>query len=71
MKPRKNDGMDRAFNRIHDAIVSALTWVLVGILALFSAAEWALRPRLIVATIASVLILSMTVIWAVSRANGM
>ena len=73
--PRKMDGMDGAFSPLSDALLAVITWPLVGVtiafLGLLRAAEWALKPRLIYATIGSVLVLSLAVIWAVSRANGM
>lgn len=79
-----DDGMDESFSNLGDKAVSAILMPLVfaaimarigralfaGLMAVFRAAEWALRPRMIYATVASLLILSLTVIWAVSRANG-
>lgn len=75
LRRRKVDGMDGAFSPLSDAILAVITWPLVGVtiafLGLLRAAEWALKPRLIYATIGSVLVLSLAVIWAVSTANGM
>lgn len=72
---RKNDGMDGAFSRLSDFTLAAIQWPLVILVAAFMGllrfGEWAFRPRMIYATIGSLLILSLTVIWAVSTANGM
>mgnify|MGYP001370540242 CR=1 FL=1 len=72
---RKNDGMDGAFGPVADFILAVIQWPLVILVAAFMgllrAAEWAFQPRMIYATIGSLLILSLTVIWAVSEANGM
>ena len=72
---KKHDDMDGAFGPVADFILAAIQWPLVILVAAFMgllrAAEWAFRPRMIYATIGSLLILSLTVIWAMSRANGM
>lgn len=69
--PKKNDGMDEAFTPMSDALVWIGCAVLAGVLLLFSAAMWALRPRMIYATAFAALVFCLTVIWAVSTANGM
>ena len=67
--------MDGAFGPVADFILAVIQWPLVILVAAFMgllrAAEWAFQPRMIYATIGSLLILSLTVIWAVSEANGM
>ena len=72
---RKNDGMDGAFGPVADFILAVIQWPLVILVAAFMgilrAAEWAFQPRMIYATIGSLLILSLTVIWAVSTNAGM
>lgn len=67
----KRDEMDRAFSPLSDALVWIGCAVLAGVLLLFSAAMWALRPRMIYATAFAALVFCLTVIWAVSAANGM
>ncbi len=69
--PKKNDGMDEWFTPTQDALIFFGAVIGTAVLLLFAGAMWALKPRLIYFTIGSVLILSLTVIWAVSTANGM
>ena len=68
---KKNDGMDGAFSRLSDALIWLACIPMTALLLLFAGAMWALKPRMIYFTIGSCLILSVTVIWAMSRANGM
>ncbi len=69
--PRKNDGMDGAFNWFHDALIYVLLPVVVAMVVLFTAAEWALARRRVVWTALTAFVLSLGVIWGVSAWNGM
>ncbi len=69
--PRKNDGMDGAFNWLHDALIYVLLPVVVAMVVLFTAAEWALDKNRVVWTALTAFVLSLGVIWGVSAWNGM
>ncbi len=69
--PRKNDGMDGAFNWFHDALIYVLLPVVVAMVVLFTAAEWALDKNRVIWTALTAFVLSLGVIWGVSAWNGM
>ncbi len=69
--PRKNDGMDGAFNWFHDALIYVLLPVVVAMVVLFTAAEWALDKNRVIRTALTAFVLSLGVIWGVSAWNGM
>ena len=69
--PRKNDGMDGAFNWFHDALIYVLLPVVVAMVVFFTAAEWALAKRRVVRTALVAFVLSIGLIWGISAWNGM